>query len=192
MPMTKALVMTGGPAQEPVTLSEAKAHLRVTDDAEDVTITALIGAARSIVEMRTGRALITQSWLARFDAWPANACRPWLDLPRPPLRAVTAVHFYDATNTAQLWDPALYGVDVIAAPGRIYRAPGAVWPAPGRMFASIEIAFDAGYGDDPADVPAPLRQAILLQLAHLFENREPTALAQGAADLLAPYRVMVL
>ena len=190
--MLQSQLLTAAPAIEPVTLAETKAHLRVVDDAEDAYIATLIGTARSMVELATGRALITQSWLARFDAWPADACKPWLALPRSPLQAVTAVHYYDGDGNLQAWDLALYGVDTMAVPGRLYRAPGASWPKPVRQLAAIEIAFDAGYGDSAGDVPAPLRQAIQLQIAHLFENREPATLGSGVAALLAPFRVIGL
>ena len=39
-------------------------------------------------------------------------------------------------------------------------------PAPGRAVAGIEIDVVAGYGA-PADVPSPLRQAILMLVARL-------------------------
>jgi uncharacterized phiE125 gp8 family phage protein len=185
-----ALLRIADAAVEPVTLDEAKAHLRVTDTAEDAYIGRLIKTAREAVEAFTGRALLTQSFILGLDAWPRDPCRPWVDLPRPPLIAVTAVKTYDAAGNAVTWDPAAYRADLIAAPGRLYRNPGALWPQPGRTQAGIEIQFDAGYGEDPAAVPEPLRQGVLLQLAQLFENREPvTGTALGA---LAPFRVVKL
>lgn len=188
--MTQALIRVTDAAAEPVTLTEAKAHLRVTDTAEDDYIAGLIATARQSVEAFAGRALITQSWVLRLDHWPRDACRPWVDLPRPPLIAVTGVKIYDAAGAATVWEPAQYGVDLLSAPGRLYRAPGSLWPEPGRSVAGIEIAFDAGYGDQPTDVPAGLRQGLLIQLAHLFENREPAQFDGAALALLAPYRVV--
>ena len=54
--------LLAGPAEEPVSLAEAKAFLKVDDTAEDGLIGALIAAARLHVESITGRALITQTW----------------------------------------------------------------------------------------------------------------------------------
>ena len=69
------------------------------------------------------------------------------------------------------------------------------WPTPGRAANGIEIAFVAGYGAAAADVPAPIRQAILLLVAHWHEHREPVAIGDADApvpptvsDLLQPYR----
>jgi uncharacterized phiE125 gp8 family phage protein len=190
--MVQALIRIADAAAEPVTLDEAKAHLRVTDDAEDAYIAGLIKTAREAVESFTGRTLIAQSWVLQIDAWPRDACWPWIDLPRPPLIAVTGVTVYDAAGAPTLWDPADYGVDKNAAPARLYRAPGAAWPEPGRPVAGIEIAFTAGYGDSGAAVPAALRQGLLLQLAHLFENREPAAFSGAALAMLTPYRIFRL
>ena len=73
------------------------------------------------------------------------------------------------------------------------------WPSAAPHANGIEIAFTAGYGDAAADVPEPIRQALLLLIAHWYEHRSPLEvgpLAQPApdmvAELLAPYRTMRL
>jgi uncharacterized phiE125 gp8 family phage protein len=59
----------------------------------------------------------------------------------------------------------------------------------------IEIDFVAGYGDAPSDVPQPIRQALLLLVAHWYENREPveigataTVIPGSVSSLLSLYR----
>ena len=54
--------LTVPPAGEPLTLAEAKPHLRVDLNDDDALITALISAAREQVEFLTGQRLITQTW----------------------------------------------------------------------------------------------------------------------------------
>jgi uncharacterized phiE125 gp8 family phage protein len=193
--MTFGLTQLVPPAVEPVTRDEAKAHLRVTDTAEDALIDRLIVAAREAAEAHTGRAFVTQSFRLARDAWPDALC---LSLPRPPLLAVDAVRLYDAEGNATVWDAANYSVDVRWTPGRLCLKSGWTWPAPGRRQGGIEIDFQAGYGANASDVPAALRQAVLMILAHLYENRELVAgegtleVPTGAAALLAPYRVLSL
>jgi uncharacterized phiE125 gp8 family phage protein len=73
---------------------------------------------------------------------------------------------------------------------------GLIWPQPGQAANGIEIDFTAGYGDAAADVPAPMRQALLLLVAHWYEHRCPIEVGAPdmvipavVSDLLAPYRV---
>lgn len=50
------------PAGEPVSLAEAKQHLRVDGGDDDLLIGSLITAARQAAETKTGRQLITARW----------------------------------------------------------------------------------------------------------------------------------
>jgi uncharacterized phiE125 gp8 family phage protein len=193
--MTFGLTLLVPPAVEPVTREEAKAHLRVTDAAEDALIDRLIVAARQAAEAHTGRAFITQTFRLVRDSFPDALC---ISLPRPPLMAVDAVRLYDADGNATLWDASNYSVDVRWTPGRLCLRAGWWWPKPGRRTGGIEIDFQAGYGAAAANVPSALRQAVLMLVAHLYENREAVAgesaveIPSGAAALLAPYRVLSL
>ena len=58
------------PATEPVTLDEARSHLRVDFLDDDALIVALITAARLHAEMLTGRSFITTRWKAVLDSFP--------------------------------------------------------------------------------------------------------------------------
>jgi len=189
--MTATLITP--PAVEPVSLAEAKAHLRVENDADDALIAATIFAARLFVEQATRRALISQGWRFWLDAWPASRT---IEIPLAPLIAVEAVSVVGDAGVETELDEALYEVDSISVPGRI-RITGSV-PSPGRELNGVAIDVTAGYGADVDDVPAPLRQAILQLVAHWYENRsaiapDRAAIAPlGVEALIAPYRVLAL
>jgi uncharacterized phiE125 gp8 family phage protein len=190
------LILTSGPAVEPVALAEAKAHLRVDGTAEDTLIASLIVTARLHVEAAAGLALITQSWSWFRDAWPPG---PALDLPLRPVESIAAVRLYDADGATTTLDPASYFLDGAGTPPRLVRQAALTWPIPGRLANGVEIAFTAGYGPAAADVPAPLRHAILLLVAHWYEHRapveagaQPAPLPDMVSELLAPYRTMRL
>src|SRR5690606_3123378 len=87
--------LLAGPAEEPVSLAETRAFLKVDDTAEDALITTLMGAARMHVEGVTGRALLAQSWRVVLDAWPDNG---QVRLTVTPFMAVTGIAAYDATG----------------------------------------------------------------------------------------------
>lgn len=188
-------ILLDGPAVEPVSLAEAKAHLRVEHDADDDTITALIVGARIHIETQTRRALITQTWRITRDAWPASGR---LRLVPVPLRELVAARIYQADGTAQEIDPDMFAVDAASAPAVLAFGKGAL-PRPGRVVGGIEIDIETGYGDAPDDVPQPLRQAILVLLAHWYENRgliavghEVALLPESVGALIRPYRVVSL
>ena len=83
-----ALVLNTAPAVEPLTLDQAKEHLRVTDGADDAKISRLISAARRHVEGFLGRRLINQTWDLNCFDWPAGDV---FHLPYPPLSSVTSI-----------------------------------------------------------------------------------------------------
>jgi uncharacterized phiE125 gp8 family phage protein len=186
-----ALVLTAAPAAQPISLAEVKAHLRIDASEEDALLATLIVAARMFVERTLGVALITQGWSYFLDFWPPSGC---LTLPIAPVQDITAVTVHDGASGATEFDAASYAVDVLSAPARVV-LKGAVPPVASRVLNAFEIAFTAGYGDEAEDVPAPIRHALTLLVAHWFERREPVVLGLGAqevpttvAGLLLPYR----
>jgi uncharacterized phiE125 gp8 family phage protein len=187
-------VLLTPPATEPVSLAEAKAYLRVVHDDDDPLITALIAIGRTHVEAGTRRALIAQTWRHSRETWP-TAGRIAL-LPAP-LQELAAARVYDAEGNAQTIDAESFVLDTISVPGVVSFPPWSV-PTPGRATAGIEIDFVAGYGETADDVPAPLRLAIRLLVAHWYENRGMVAsggvapLPASVAELIAPYRVLSL
>lgn len=187
------LVLTSGPALEPVTVSEAKTHLRLDTTTEDVLIGSLILTSRLHIEAALGLALITQGWTQTLDAWPANGSPVILGL--RPVQAITAVRVRATTGDAVTLHPSQYQLDAASFPARLVRPGNAFWPPPGMTAAGIEIAFTAGFGGAASDVPAPIRQAMLLLVAHWYEHRDPIDIGSAGAvipspvcDLLEPWR----
>ncbi len=183
-----SLTLTTPPAAEPVTLAEAKAHLKVDSSADDALITSLIVAARARAEWHTGRAFVTQSWTLWLDAWPQDGL---VEIPLPPLQSVTQVKTYDLDDAASVLDPSAYQLDAASAPARLKRKSEPRTDL--RAVNAVEIAFTAGYGDASA-VPQPVKQAILQIVADLYANRGDTAeiVSAAAEALLAPYRIFKL
>ena len=170
--------ITTPPADEPITLAQAKAHLRVDFTDDDVLIGALIVAAREYCEDVLGRALMAQTIEGVLDGEPGDV----ILLPRPPLLSVQSIKFYDENDVATLVDPAEYLVDRTSQPGRVVLNAEGEWPDVNlRPANSVTIEFTAGYGDDAADVPAKFRQAMLLLIAHWYTHREEVSVGSGSA-----------
>ncbi len=186
-----ALVMTSGPAAEPVTVAEAKAHLRIDHNTEDVLIGSLILTSRLHIEAALGIALIAQGWRLLLDRWPRGAK---VQVPLSPMIGVSEIRVRDADGTPVVVPTEFYAVDAASVGPRIVRL-AANWPEPGRVTHGIEIDFTAGFGAAASDVPAPLRQAVLLLVAHWYEHRDPieigseaTVIPHGISELVAPWR----
>lgn len=155
-----------GPQVEPVTLAEAKKHLRVETNADNAAVEAAIVDAREWVEGYTGmvltRRVVTERLAAFADqtklrAWPIAGDQP-----------VTIV-YRDNAGTAQ----AIGNATLRAAtrPGIIYPAAGERWPNRSTISGAIEATFTAGYAD-PADVPGILKRALLVMLTAFYEDRD--------------------
>jgi uncharacterized phiE125 gp8 family phage protein len=168
-----ALVLITAPTVEPVSLAEAKAHLRIDIDDDDTLIGGLISAARSHLEntARPKLAMINQTWEYIADDWPAGdtfELRPY------PLQSVTSITYTDRSAVATVFASSNYVVDTYKQPGRLRLKTSANWPGTAlREMNGLAIRFVAGYGAAGSAVPVQLRQAILLLVGHWYENREP-------------------
>lgn len=178
------------PAEEPVSLSEVKQHLRILHNNEDPKIAAFAKAARQHIEKRISRALITQTRRLWLPAWPSSGR---IEIDRPPLIEVTSVKYRDADDAEQTLSAATYHVVKDAITPYILRKPAATWPVLGEHPQAVEVTFTAGYGATPAAVDEDLRNAILMMAEHLYFNRGETSetnLARNpvAVDaLIGPY-----
>ena len=180
--------LLAGPAAEPLTLAEAKAFLRLDDEAAAALVETLITTARLHVEGTSGRALLAQSWRLVLDGWPAGGS---ITLPVSPLITLTGVTAYDAEEAPHELALAQFGSE----PSRLLLPDHIAGTPVLRPRQGIEIDYVAGYGVDAAGVPADLRQALLTLIAYWFEHRDSVSAAGvGAAvpaafdRLLAPYR----
>lgn len=230
--MRPRLHLVTPPASEPVTLAEAKAHLRLESTDDDAYVTVLIQAARQYVEEVCWRGVLTQTWEAILPGFPA-----WeLELPRGHLGSIVSITYTDDSGTVQTLDPSVYVADTASVPGRLMLAYGKSWPVlpwsttygpwwygqpgggglgywpsgyetdgywpPGigqqlRRWDAVRVRYTVGWATE-TDVPAPIRQATLLLVAQLYENRVPevdrtmSKVSFAVDALLSPYRLVRL
>lgn len=169
-----ALRVTVGATDEPLSLNDAKDHLRVSSTDEDVLVESQIRAAREWVENRTRRALPTQTFQLTADAFPRAR---YIELPRSPLVAATtsyspSVTYLPSTGGTATLSSTAYIVDAESEPGRIVLKDAQSWPSVTLQAANgVRVSFKAGYGAS-SDVPQGLKQAMQLLVGHYYENRE--------------------
>jgi uncharacterized phiE125 gp8 family phage protein len=180
--------LLAGPAEEPVSLAESKAFLKVDDSAEDGLIATLIGAARLHIEGVTGQALLAQSWRVVLDAWPEDR---QVKLPVSPFISVTEITAYDGDGAGQEVPLAQF----LSEPDRLL-LPASVAGMPVlRERQGIEVDYVAGFGTEPEDVPANIRQALLVLVGYWYEHRDAVIVAGSGAvvpsgfdRLVAPHK----
>ena len=184
------------PASEPVSLSEAKQHLRVDGDDDDLLIGSLITAARQAAETQTGRQLITARWKLVLDAFPGpslmqSAPVASFSLPghaillaKCPVQSVVSIEYLDMNGTTQVMPASDYVLDAACEPARLTPVFGKTWPLTLPQMGAVSVTFDAGYGTASA-VPEGLKSWIKLRLGSLYGHREEmSVLSRGRIDPL--------
>jgi uncharacterized phiE125 gp8 family phage protein len=177
-------------ANYPVTLAEAKEHLRVDHTDEDSSIWTMISAATVYVENYTGLSLIARTVEARYEKL-GN-----LLLPSSPIISITSI-----TTSEGVMETTVYDL-VKGKPPHITLKKDQRWPVVDDR--SIYVRYVAGYEDSGAspqdladNIPTPLKQSVLLMVGNMYENRENVALVNGGKYeanptikyLMNPYRV---
>lgn len=186
-------VLITAPENPVVSFDEASIWLRndgVTD--EKALVEALIVSATAHLDGWSGilgRCMVNQVWKVPFTGW----CRE-LRLPFPNVSAST-VKYFDADNVEQTVAGASAAILHDARGSYVRISDDYSFPTLFDDRADVvNVTLTAGYGAEASSVPAPLRTAILLMVAHWFQNREAVAdgaLAEiplGAHALIAPYR----
>lgn len=184
------LTQFSAPAIEPLSIEDAKTHLRVTSGDDDVYISSLITAARKHVENYTGRALITQTWDLYVDQFPYGSNS--IVIPKAPLQSVSAITYVDTAGATQTLSSTVYTADADSEPGRVYLAYNQTWPDIRTQQKAVKVRFVAGYGTDAEDVPTPIVQAIRLVLQNMKDqpiDKVKESIDDAVNSLLGAYRI---
>lgn len=191
------------PTAEPISLEDARQHVRITPYLEDGTahpddllLMALVGAAREFCEEFTGMSLALKTYEAAADSFPPNGVP--LELPHPPFVALESVVF--GSGSGDVFGASDVDVDLWSNPQRLF-VPGD-WPAVEKAPGAVRVRYQAGYrltdapsSDTTPELPKLTRAALLLVVGHLYENREASVeralqeLPLGVTSLLRPLRV---
>jgi len=199
------------PAEEPVSLLDAKAHLRVDFDEDDGLIVSLITAARQAAESITGRQIVTARWKMVIDCFPGPSLMGVpagltftlpghaILLPKCPVQSVFAIRYLDMGAAVQTMPASTYTVEAACEPARITPVFGQIWPICLPQIGAVSVTFDAGYGT-AAQVPEGIKSWIKLRVGSLYAHREEVAVvSRGRLEtlpfiegLLDPYKVALI
>lgn len=187
-----SVTLMAPPALEPISLVQMKEHLRVEHSSEDTLISAYITSARLHIEALLSKVLISQNWRINFDKLPTGKV---FHLPLAPILVLNSVSFYTEQTGPNVIPPVDYTIDLDSFRPRFSLN---LQRQNLRAFGAYELNVTAGYGPAPEDVPADIRQALRLLVAHWYENREAaTPLARehlpySVRTILEPHRQVLL
>ena len=171
---------------QPISPAEAKLHLKVSASTDDDLIDDLIASATTWVEEYLDRQLMPATWYLYLDNLYTK-----IDLHKCPITTITSVKYYDSDNALQTLADTEYDTDVVSEPSRIWKAYGVTYPLTYDRPNVVVIEFISGYSD-AASVPAPIKSALLLIIAHNYENRGDEGhrkYPKAITDLLDMYRL---
>lgn len=206
------LVRTTDSLIEPVSLREAKNHLRIDDDVthDDALIGLYISAARIYAENYTSRSFLRQKWRLILDGFPSHSKRCLSNgasfslpghtilLERGPFISLDSIEYIGLDNELYVLPDTEYKAELSGGLGRVTPSYGNAWPTCMPQIGSVAINYTAGYGENIDDVPAGIRQWILVRINSMYENREEVSTNNRSAiesvqfidGLLDPYRVL--
>lgn len=190
-----AIKVITGPTAEPITLAEAKVHLKVEEDVtvDDTLITGMIVAARRAAEALTGRALMPQTLELAMDDFPRLNCRAGynriekaqalqIKVPKAPLVDITSFKYVDTDGVLQTLGLSGYQLDSHSEPARLLPPVDAYWPEINNQVNAVLIRFTAGYADAAA-VPQEIKNWMYLRIGMLYENREEFIVGGSIAEI---------
>lgn len=164
-----AYALVTGPAQEPITLDEARRQARIVGEDSDTLLRSYIVTARQEAETTMRRALFTQTWRHDLEEFEEVMPLPMAAL----LQSVAHVKYYDTDGVLQTLSASYYEVDTLATPGRIVRAPDVSWPAlqADRRTGRVQITYVAGWAT-VASIPEKIKQGIRMYVTYLDADRD--------------------
>lgn len=148
----------------PVSIQEAKDHLRITNSDQDALVEDLIWGATKSFEKRANVCLTEQKWWAFLD----NAYEK-ITLWKYPITTIHSIHYYDDNNERQLLSSDDYFFSLDSSIGYNAR-PVTIYvedlPSTYDRSDAFYISFTAGYSSLDYDV----KQALLSWIWKKYEN----------------------
>lgn len=189
------------PTSEPITLDEARQHLRIEpfgsplEHPDDTYISTLITIARQFCEEYTERAYAIYTIEIALDYFPPNE----IELPIYPSSSIESVKYVDTAGDEQTVSPTVYYVDDYSKPNYLMLKLNQSWPETSGAANNVKIRNVVGSASEL--VPAPVKQAMLLLIGNFYENRQQDVLGNtrisfnslplGVYSLLQPYRLNI-
>lgn len=181
--MTYNLQLVQAPSVEPVSLTDLKDLLKISDNLQDTRLTNIIAASREAIENYTNSSLLTQQWQLTLSIY---GCFQPIQLPRGPIQSITSANWKDQDTLILIPNTDYY----LESGYYVYKGYSAT-------YHTIEITYQTGYGDNISDLPNIFPHAILEQSKFIYEcphseTDSDLGLSPYVSTLLYPYKQLRL
>lgn len=186
---------------EPIDMATARLHLRLDTSGsppshpDDSLVEALIAVARESVENFTELTAAVNDFQLKLDEFPVDS----INLGTWPVNSIASITYVDGNGATQTLSSGDYALDNFSKPAHIRLTYGKTWPQVRNQSNAVTVTFEAGFTGDTSPVqnqmPKALKQAMLLTITDLYENRGALGSKQNyeipiaAQYLMAPYRI---
>lgn len=167
-----------------VSLTEAKAQLRVTHTNEDTVIQGYISTAIIMAEDYLCRSIHLRNVEAITNRFINN-----LRLERTPINGDVVIKYYNENNELQTLNADTYLIRNNSGEPEIHFTDESTLPLVYDRIDAVKITYNIGYTDS-VDVPVTIKQFVLLKITQMYENRTDTVQRYSTfgESLLRPYR----
>lgn len=145
---------------------------------QDSLLESYLRAALAAIEARTGKALFARPFLLQVTRWRGGADHP---LPVAPVARLERVVLVDRAGGEAEVPPARYWLAADLHRPRLVGRGAVLPPVPDDGRVVIELV--AGFGPSWEDIPADLRQAVMLLAAEYYERRHDDGAARHGLPL---------
>ena len=185
------------PDTSPVSLAEVKSFAKITTNSDDPLICMMIESATAYAEKLTRRDFITRTYRTFRDSFPGDFHGQYLsglqvnhlngagnhgfEIRRSPLQSIESVKYTDTVGAVIVIPTTDYYATLEEDYSTLLTQIGKSWPSDALdQLQAITIEFKTGFGDDAADVPSDIKQALLMHATFLYENRGDCGCDDGA------------
>jgi uncharacterized phiE125 gp8 family phage protein len=162
---------------EPVTLSDAKAALKVTSTDDDTLIRIYLDAAVSRVENFRQSPIMNSEWELYLKTWPVN-----VSLQKHPVSAINSIKYYDDNNDLQTVSSINYRLQNFRVPCRVEFDSDFDQPSTYDREFPIIVNFQAGYLA-ASSVDAVIKHVVLLETGTYNEMRQTEMAGMGLSNV---------
>lgn len=168
-----------------LSVAEVKAHLNVTHTEDDSLLSDYIDAATKLLQDRCQRCFVEETRKLAMNGFADTRYvhDRVIYPPRSPVNSVSSIAYVNTAGTTTTLPSSDYIVSTHDKPCRISEAYGATWPATYGVANDVTVTYLTGSSTTTSGVPANVKQALRMLVAHWYRNRESALVGTASVEM---------